>query len=247
MENTAPHSAYASGTTGLDAFVLKVAAIVAMTSDHIGIVFWGQLPDWARIALFAPGGLTFPVLACLLTVGYRHTRDVRIYALRLLGFAAVAQIPYHFMISGSLNVLFTLLLGLGVLCLYDRVKNRAVFAVAFVGAVFLSGYCDWAYVGVPMILLYRVVEQRPWCFVLPALLVGALMLFNIFASLFSGTLGVHALAQLAYAAVGTTLSVPLLLRYNGQRGRSLKYFFYAYYPAHLAVLVVLRGVLVGTW
>ena len=33
------------------------------------------------------------------------------------------------------------------------------------------------------------------------------------------------------------LAIPLLLLYNGQRGKlRMKYLFYIYYPAHLAVL-----------
>ncbi len=32
------------------------------------------------------------------------------------------------------------------------------------------------------------------------------------------------------------LAIPPLLLYNGSRGRSMKYWFYIYYPLHLAVL-----------
>lgn len=45
-------------------------------------------------------------------------------------------------------------------------------------------------------------------------------------STLSGIIQVHAL-----------LSLPLLLLYSGKRGKvNLKYFFYIFYPLHLAVL-----------
>jgi len=40
----------------------------------------------------------------------------------------------------------------------------------------------------------------------------------------------------------TLLTVPLIIFYNGKRGPSLKWLFYAAYPAHLAILAVLAHV-----
>ena len=40
-------------------------------------------------------------------------------------------------------------------------------------------------------------------------------------------------------------AVPLMLCYNGQRGRGLRAFFYAFYPAHIAVLYALSCLLYG--
>ena len=38
------------------------------------------------------------------------------------------------------------------------------------------------------------------------------------------------------------LALPLMLRYNGERGRGWKWFFYVYYPAHTCLLFLLaRG------
>lgn len=53
---------------------------------------------------------------------------------------------------------------------------------------------------------------------------------------------VYALVQL-----GTALSIPLLLRYDGTRGkwRSMGKLFYVYLPAHLALIGVLRVLLWG--
>lgn len=39
------------------------------------------------------------------------------------------------------------------------------------------------------------------------------------------------------------LSLPFMLLYNGTRGKKLKYFFYAYYPLHVYLLVILARVL----
>lgn len=49
--------------------------------------------------------------------------------------------------------------------------------------------------------------------------------------------------QLGYALVGFTLATILLLRYNGHRGRPLKWAFYAYYPVHLLVIWLVRTAL----
>ena len=65
--------------------------------------------------LFGFGGLTFPIMAFLLVEGYRHTSNVARYARRLLVFALVAQVPFGMFLSPGLNVLFTLLVCLGLL------------------------------------------------------------------------------------------------------------------------------------
>ena len=55
------------------------------------------------------------------------------------------------------------------------------------------------------------------------------------------------LAFALYPLVGCTATIPLLWAYNGGRGRPMKWFFYAYYPAHIAVLGLAKGLLLGDW
>lgn len=43
-------------------------------------------------------------------------------------------------------------------------------------------------------------------------------------------------ANIGYALVGFTIATVCICNYNGKRGRSMKWLFYAYYPAHLAVI-----------
>ena len=235
------------GRKGIDAFWLKIFAIVGMTLDHIGIVFGDHMPLAAKTALYALGGLTFPIMAYLLGEGFRHTRNVKKYALRLLFFAILTQIPYSWTLFKQANVLFTLLLGLLLLWLYERIGDKPAFYLLLIGVVLLSAFCDWGVVGPVMVFLYYILRGQGWNrelipWLLPLL---AMALPGLYSLVAQGDISV--LPNIAFALVGCSLTVPLLHAYNGQRGRSMKYLFYAYYPVHIAVLGLLRGLLFGQW
>jgi hypothetical protein len=232
----------------VDSFALKIIAIVAMTADHFGIVFWDQLPQWGRTLAFMPGGMTFPIMAFLLTVGYAHTRDVKKYGLRLLVFAAIALVPFVWAFDMmELNVLFTLLLGLLAIYLYDHMKNRPLLMFALLAIFLVSLKCDWAGIGVVMVLCYHVIKQPVARVVVPVMLAW----FAIGGSTVEVVLAnptvdlMWYMPYLAYPFIGCTATIPLLLAYNGRRGRPLKYFFYAYYPAHITLLALMHRILYG--
>lgn len=224
-----------------------MAAIVGMTACHFGVLFQSALPFPAYCACQALGGATFPIMAFLVDEGYRHTRSVRRYAARLAAFALVSQVPYGLFfepvsieLGGSQvplpwtgNVLFTLLLGLLLVWGYERARSRAVYWAACAAAVAASAFLDWGVAGPVMILMCHVLDGRRRR-VLPALVpVVALGLPAL-----GGVLGgdVSQLPGLLYEAVGGMAAVGLLSAYDGARGPSLKWFFYVYYPAHIAVL-----------
>lgn len=153
-----PHEAYAPVT----AFVLKVAAIVGMTCNHVANVFGSELPGGAMVALYSLGGLTFPIMAYLLCEGYRHTSSVRRYAERLAVFAVVSQIPYSLLFGATGNVLITLLIGLGMLWLVDHQRQNLVLcALGLLGELAVSSFCDWGIIGPLMILLFWHFHDRP--------------------------------------------------------------------------------------
>ena len=62
-------------------FQLKLLAMLAMTADHIGAVFFPEIPLLRWI-----GRLAMPVLCFFIGEGLRHTRSPRRYLLRLTGF-----------------------------------------------------------------------------------------------------------------------------------------------------------------
>jgi hypothetical protein len=227
---------------------LKLIAILAMALDHIGNVFWPQLSPLARILLITPGGLTFPIMAYLLTEGYRHTRNVKFYALRLLIFAAASLVPFIWTLPPQLNIFFTLFFGLIAIYLYDHMQNRMSFWIAFASLTFLNFFSDWGPIGVPMILCYHVIKNPLKRIVLPLVFPWLFIALSVFFRELSepGYLAA-ALPDLLYAAIGCTAAIPLLRFYNNKRGRPLKYAFYAFYPVHLILLGLLRGLIFGIW
>jgi len=227
---------------GIDSFALKIIAILAMTSNHLAYIFSAHLPFAVLCPLTALGGLTFPIMAFLVTEGYRHTSNVKKYALHLFLFALVAQIPFSLFLGSVGNVLFTLLLGVGLLYLFDTLRSRLAFWASFVLVSLLGFFLDWGVLGTLMILLFYVLKDAPGRIAIPiAIAVLGLGLPQL--GLFFSAFDVQCLPGILYAFVGCPLFIPLLLSYSGKRGVPLKYFFYVYYPLHIFVLGAIKFLL----
>ncbi len=230
----------------MTSFTLKIIAIIGMTANHAAYMFYPYLPFEARCVMFAVGGITFPVMAFLLVEGYHHTSNIRRYGTRLLIFALLAQVPFWLFLEHGGNVLFTLLLSLIILYLYDHVQNRGLFWLICLAIIAISYYCDWGVIGPVMILVIRIVPGRRARVILavavPVLVSGLPPLISCIA-----TGNLNYLPFALYAFLGCTAAAVMLLTYNGQRGRPLKYFFYAYYPCHILVLGLVKGLLLGDW
>lgn len=236
----------------VSSYTLKMAAIVGMTLCHVGVIFQEALPFWAYCACEAFGGLTFPIMAFLVSEGYRHTHDLCRYMGRLLVFAIVSQAPYGLVFDPMTleagqtavqlpftgNVLFTLLLGLTMLAAYDRMRSRALFWLLFAGATAMSALLDWGVIGPVMILMAHVLPD-PRRRTLPALVAVLALGLPALSSVAAGD--ASALPELLYELVGGLGAVALLATYDGSRGRPLKWFFYIYYPAHILVLGALAA------
>ena len=69
-------------TRGCSGFALKMTAVVTMTVDHVGKVFF---PDCMWMIMI--GRLAFPLFCFLLTEGFVHTANIRKYLGRLFIFA----------------------------------------------------------------------------------------------------------------------------------------------------------------
>lgn len=236
-------------SVSITGFQLKYLALVSMTIDHIGAVFFsaGSLPFLVCQAI---GRLAFPVFCFLLTEGFFHTSDHSTYFKRLFLFALISEIPFdlalfHFPWESSIrqiflhqNVFFTLSLGFLTLCLVERfwMENTFFSVLFFAAALFLAQTLrfDYGALGILLILFFYGIKRFLPRMPKPAAYALSLTPFFLIPGDRTG-----------YFVI---LSVPFLCLYRGERGEPSflgkrlpgeKLFFYWYYPAHLLLLAVI--------
>ena len=174
------------------------------------------------------GKLAFPIFCFLLAEGFFHTRDRKKYMLRLLLFGLISELPFDYVLFGGLswarqNVYFTLFLGLLGLCGIDKFRKNPPCCLGVAVVVMALGELsrtDYGCVGVAVILLFGLLRNR-----------------EILRNLTTGLciLGVGSIEIVSW------LDFILFHFYSGERGSQNKYFFYAFYPGHLALLWLIRS------
>lgn len=113
---------------------MQLLAMLTMLIDHMGIAFFPDDESWRYV-----GRIAFPLYAYALVVGYRRTRSVPRYLMRLTVVALVSQLPYQWAVGGDdINVAGTLIVCLLALWLADRFKHPlAVIAIGAAASVLL--------------------------------------------------------------------------------------------------------------
>lgn len=210
---------------GLSACDLKCIAVFTMLIDHMGAFLYPS-QIWMRYV----GRLAFPIFGFLIAEGFFHTRDVKKYMGRLLLFALVSEVPYDLVRYNQLieynhqNVYFTLLLALFCMYVLQRLQGHFLAACGILAAVFALTHVvikpDYGIGGVAMILCFYLFHTKK-------------------ASQFLYVAAINICYYGGIQTAGVLALVPIRF-YNGEKGPSAKYFFYAFYPVHLLVLYLIR-------
>ena len=232
-------------------FKLKIIACITMLIDHFGAIILMPLLDepWFYAEIYeltrGIGRIAFPIFAYLVAQGCIHTKDIRKYLLRL-GFLAIISEPFFDMAfrGGTINFLwgtnifYTLFLGAAAIAIYEKARQvfeskigDIVSLLAVVPCMFAAQwlFTDYAHIGVGLIFLIYILRPENRAGRCIAVAVGMLALY----------FGSINLLMYSLVAVG------LIALYNGKLGTNntiIKWGFYFFYPAHIAVLITVRAI-----
>ena len=237
----------------LNAFQIKVFALILMLMDHLYFAFPQVFPLW-----FHPlSRVVSPIFAFLLVEGFFHTRSKLKYNIRLFGWAVfmeIGNIGINTMLKTKdvgvyNNIFLTLALGLTIINIIEYSKkkmglNKLILLCLSIILLPISILTEGGIVVIPFILITYLLRGNKKKQII-AYIILSIILF--------------AMSYVPYSTLKETIDmlmfnsdflfilvVPFILLYNGERGlnnKFSKYLFYVFYPLHLWILAVIQFIL----
>lgn len=246
---------------------IKYIAIIVMTLDHLAHYLGESNPFFIPFRFISR--LTGPIMAYAIAEGYRYTKNVKKYVWRLFIFAIISIIPYSLhdgndailfkivngyapshiflylvsidktLIIYETNVIFSLLLGLLMIILWDKSKLPMLVKIFItIGACWLALFTDWKYINVLFCLVFYFFADNKVAKWISYTVISLLYIFNFY--FFTNPFNPQPEIEFHFYRVGTLLVIPFIeLLYNGKLGKKSsfnKWLFYIYYPLHLLIL-----------
>lgn len=238
MTDTAPKL-----KSNLDTDFLKLIAIISMLIDHIGGAFYPQYPVFRWL-----GRLAFPIFCYCLTVGLLYTHDIKKYFGRLLLFAVISQPIYAWKVDPTAfwenltnwNIFFTLILSL--LFMWGITRRRWYGICTAVLTLLTLGIWnfDYSFTGVILMLIFYFCRRKP--------MLGAALYCLSYLPALWGSPGDPLALMVGGHAVDWTifslLAAPLIFCPTHTGVKINKWFFYSFYPVHLAAIALVKMLLV---
>lgn len=204
--------------------MLELIAVITMTIDHIGFIFFPDHPLFRVI-----GRIAFPLYIWGVVQGYQYTRSKVNYVSRLVLLAVISQIPYmllfHFL---HLNVIFTLMFCLLFIILLESDKSLFLkIGIFLLLSIFLEMFCEYGVYALLLTLIFHTTKSR----VRVILLFGLLnVLFMVLKGNYIQGFSILSLFFIFYK------DLFINIRIN-------RYFYRSYYPVHITILFILFYIL----
>lgn len=231
----------------MDGFLLKIIALIAMFIDHTGVIL--DMYSYSTV-LRLIGRIAFPIYAFLIAEGCFYTKNIKKYMFRLFIFGVISQLPFV-LFTGNINNLFKHLnvfftLALGVLCIYSynvvntkitrEVLKRIIIVFSCYYILILAERLNTDYGALGVLLIYCLYLCKSTSVNLYQLKIRQLLILSLFILLSYMPSTRYGM----YMFIGGSISLIPIMLYNGEKGKSFKWGFYAFYPIHLLLLALIR-------
>lgn len=229
-------------------FVIKIIALSTMFIDHFGYILMGN-----NQAMRTIGRIAFPLFCFLLINGYFHTKDRIKYLVRMMFFAMISEVFFDFGAYMSFNifkqnVFFTLTLGLLSIMATEKYISEWVYKVKYIPetvsipigcagilALFMAWNdfirADYGWYGILLIYMFYWTygsTQTNKAYMSIALVLADFMIVFVSGSTFQ---------------MYSILAIPFIMLFEDvyvNVSKRVKIFCYAFYPAHLFILGLIR-------
>ncbi|WP_027633677.1 TraX family protein [Clostridium hydrogeniformans] len=231
----------------MNAFILKIIAMLFMVFDHLAS-YIGGMPIWFPWV----GRVVAPIFMFFLVEGFYHTRDRKKYLLRLFKWAiimALGSFILNLIVPSSEpinnNIFLSFALGIAMLMSIDylkKSKNYMVGVPIFILTIVLSFFTEASIFGVISILIFYFFRGNKFKLSIVYIMVS-LIITGFFSTILSfDSKEIYNNLFLFDPQWMQIFSLIFILSYNGKRGlnnKFSKYLFYIFYPAHLWIISLL--------
>lgn len=229
---------------------IKLIAILSMLVDHFAAVvlakYYPLSPEPEKIykiyeIMRAIGRLAFPLFCFFAVEGFLYSKNRMKYLLRLAIFAILSEPAFDMAFAGrwsdftQQNVMITIFLGIIGLWLFEQIRKTIdskfdknpepllyiiaalpICGIAYIAHILNTDYEAFGIFTIAVIYMFKEYKFLAFLFGISVLVLGY--------------------KQSELPAFWSALPI---LFYSGKRGFGLKYFFYLFYPIHLAILAYL--------
>ncbi|WP_460271116.1 TraX family protein [Clostridium sp. CTA-19] len=220
----------------MDAFAIKIIAMILMVFDHVGSNFSG-MPMWFNFI----GRVVSPIFFYFIVEGFFHTKSKIKYMGRLFGSALIMQIigvVFHI----HNNIFLSLALAVLLMYVIDYTKNSKKYILGIIcslAVIIASFFSEASIFGVGMTLIFYFLRDKKFIMSV-AYILFSLCVTGVFSTIGSG----NAYEQLILFDPQWMMvfSIIFILLYNGKRGinnKFTKYLFYIFYPLHLVIIKII--------
>jgi len=237
-----------------DTNLIKLVAMVTMLVDHLGAMVF---PEYRVMRII--GRIAFPIYAYCIAVGCVYTRNIGRYMQRLVVLALIAQPLYVYVMEHTVpmmtyvsfadqplkavwyyylyswkdpSILLTLVIGVAAIWAL-RERKIWLLLLILITVYMHDSFYDYGVRGVIlMVLMYAFINR--WYISLPVV-AGYMVYWGLSGYMYNVlgvTFGIQAFALMALPFIYIPMHTGLKLN---------KWVFYAYYPAHLLVVLAAKN------